>query len=137
MAVVYQPDKVTLYCSSNNTVLSAVDNRNWAAQAFDAVTCIGLDTDVGGSARTFNGSIDDVAIYDHTLNAAQINAIFAAGKGSFAVIPVSLDAEPVAPSPIYLSDSFTLSAAVPDRHRNINGIKTICRFPARQMLAIP
>ena len=112
VALVYQPDSVSLYCSSNDIVTQAVDSRSWQVQPFDGPTCIGLDTDLGESARTWNGSIDEVAFYDHALSPSQINALFAAGKGSITIVPVSITSQPVAPSPIYLTDAFALSATV-------------------------
>jgi len=112
VAIVYQANKVSLYCSSNGIVSQAVDNRSWQVQQFDGTTCIGLDPDLGESARTFNGSIDEVALYDHALNASQINALFAAGKGSLTIVPLAITTQPVAPAPVYLTDAFGLSATV-------------------------
>ncbi len=112
VALVYTPSAITLYCSSNTTVLSAVDHTARPVQTFGVGIDFGLDTDVGESARTFNGSLDDVAFYDHALTAAQINVIFAAGKGAFDVIPVQFTAQPAAPPHVYLGDSFTLTATV-------------------------
>jgi hypothetical protein len=42
---------------------------------------IGVDTDVGESSRTFNGSIDDVAFFNRALSSSEINSIYAAGTG--------------------------------------------------------
>lgn len=42
---------------------------------------IGLDTDAGESARTFNGGIDDVAFFNRALSSAEISAIYDAGVG--------------------------------------------------------
>ncbi|HXI69327.1 MAG TPA: LamG-like jellyroll fold domain-containing protein [Verrucomicrobiae bacterium] len=112
VAVVREPNKVTLYCSSNNVLSYAIDNRNWPSQQFDSTTFIGLDTDVGESARTFDGSIDEVAMFDRALSPTQINAIFAAGKGTVAIIPAAITSQPTAPSPVYLTDTFQLLATV-------------------------
>jgi hypothetical protein len=62
VALVYTTNFTTLYCgSSNGVVLSAIDNFKQGTQTFAGPTYIGLDPDVGESARTFNGRIDDVA----------------------------------------------------------------------------
>lgn len=82
VALVYTTNATTLYCgTTNGVVLSAVDNYTQGGQAFEAPMKIGLDTDVGESARTFNGSIDDVAFFDRALSSSDINAIYAAGTG--------------------------------------------------------
>jgi hypothetical protein len=109
VALVYTPSQINLYCSTNNTVLSAVDNSSRNLQTFHGITCIGLDTDVGESLRTFNGSIDEVAIYDHALTGDEISAIFAAGKGAFTVTPLQITTDLTPPRMLYLSDSFSLS----------------------------
>jgi hypothetical protein len=82
VALVYTTNFTTLYMgSSNGIVLSAVDNYKQTAQTFAGPTSIGLDTDVGESARTFNGSIDDVSFFNRALSSSDINAMYAAGVG--------------------------------------------------------
>ncbi len=112
VSLVYTPSQIKLYCSTNDTLLSAVDNSSRNLQTFRGITCIGLDTDLGESLRTFNGSIDEVAIYDHALTGEEINAIFAAGKGAFTVTPLQITTDLAPQKMLYLSDSFSLSAVV-------------------------
>ena len=82
VAMVYTTNFTTLYCgSTNGIVLSAVDNFKQAAQTFAGPTYIGLDPDIGESSRTFNGMIDDVAVYNRALSSQEINAIYAAATG--------------------------------------------------------
>jgi hypothetical protein len=82
VALVYTANATTLYCgSTNGVVLSAVDNYAQVGQRFDGPTYIGLDPDVGESARTFNGSIDDVAFFNRALSSSEIDAIYQAGTG--------------------------------------------------------
>jgi hypothetical protein len=82
VAMVYTTNFTTLYCgSTNGIVLSAVDNFAQGGQSFAAPTEVGLDTDLGESARTFNGSIDDVAFFNRALTGSEINSIYAAGTG--------------------------------------------------------
>lgn len=82
VALVYTASFTTLYCgTSNGIVLSAVDNYAQGGQTFAGSTWIGLDPDIGESARTFNGTIDDVAFFDRALSSAEINSIYEAGTG--------------------------------------------------------
>ncbi len=82
VGLVYTPSATTLYCGTNDgVVLSAVDNFANVGQTFEVPMKIGLDTDAGESARTFNGVIDDVAFFNRALSSAEINSIYAAGTG--------------------------------------------------------
>jgi Concanavalin A-like lectin/glucanases superfamily/Immunoglobulin I-set domain/Immunoglobulin domain len=83
VGMVYTTNFTTLYCgTTNGVVLSAVDNFKQAPQTFAGPTYIGLDPDIGESARTFNGMIDDVAVYNRALSGGEINAIYAAATGA-------------------------------------------------------
>jgi len=82
VALVYTPADTTLYCgTTNGIVLSAVDDFANPGQAFEVPMKIGLDTDAGESARTFNGEIDDVAFFNRALSSQEISAIYDAGVG--------------------------------------------------------
>ncbi len=82
VALVYTTNFTTLYCgTSNGVMLSAVDHFPNYGQAFEVPMDIGLDPDVGESARTFNGVIDDVAFFNRALSTPDIEAIYEAGTG--------------------------------------------------------
>ena len=82
VALVYTTNSATLYCGTNDGVmLSAVNNHPNVGQSFNAPMMIGMDTDIGESTRTFNGSIDDVAFFNRALSADDIGAIYTAGTG--------------------------------------------------------
>ena len=90
MALVITPTNATLYCGTNNTLRSAVDTFNQPVQTFGGATYLGLDVSGGESARTFNGSIDDVAIFDRALSESEILALFTAGVGTLVPLPVEI-----------------------------------------------
>lgn len=109
VALVYTTNATTLYCSSTNgAVLSAVDNFSQAGQPFDATTYVGLDTDVGESARTFNGSIDDVAFFPRALSQTEINAIYSATG----IIPTLQIVSQTTNVLAFLNDPIQLTASV-------------------------
>jgi len=111
VALVYTTNFTTLYCgTTNGIVLSAVDNYAQPGQTFAASMMIGLDTDVGESSRTFNGSIDDVAFFDRALSAAEIDAIYAAGTG---LVPsLEILSQSATNLTVFQSRPFTLSVQV-------------------------
>lgn len=90
VAMVVTPTNTTLYGGFDNRLRSAVDPGARAAQTFDAPLIIGLDTDLGQSARTFNGTIDEVAVFNRALTAAEIQALYAAGAGALQAVPVEI-----------------------------------------------
>jgi len=70
VALVITPSNATMYMQpAGSAMQSAVNAVANAAQAFSGVTCIGQDS---GGSRFFNGSADDVRIYNASLSAAQI-----------------------------------------------------------------
>ncbi|MDR3457537.1 MAG: hypothetical protein P4N60_08830 [Verrucomicrobiae bacterium] len=110
VALVYATNATTLYCgSTNGLVLSATDQFSQAGQAFDYTTFIGLDIDVGESARTFNGMIDDVAFFDRALSKTEINSIYSAGTGILP--PVQITSQTTNQS-VFLNEPISLAAVV-------------------------
>ncbi|HYG24224.1 MAG TPA: LamG-like jellyroll fold domain-containing protein [Verrucomicrobiae bacterium] len=90
VALVVTPTNATLYAGTNQSVRMAVDTFNQPVQTFGGSTMIGLDVSGGESARTFNGAIDEVAIYERALSEAEIMNLFAAGVGSIVPLPVEI-----------------------------------------------
>ncbi|MGH7973765.1 MAG: LamG-like jellyroll fold domain-containing protein, partial [Limisphaerales bacterium] len=83
VAMVIQPNAVTLYiCDANYndfasaTINSGVNNPN---EAFDGATLIGADA--GNASAAFNGSIDEVAIFNQALSQGQVYTEYAAAVG--------------------------------------------------------
>ena len=110
VAMVYTTNATTLYCgTTNGLVLAATDNFTQAGQAFDFTTYIGLDTDLGGSARTFNGVIDDVAFFNRALSKAEIGAIYSAGTG---IVPSLQILSQTTNQSLFLGDRLSLAAVV-------------------------
>jgi hypothetical protein len=111
VAMVVTPTNATLYLGSENQLHSAVDTTPEAVQAFAGPTYIGLDTDVGGFARTFSGQIDDVAIFNHSLTQLDIQSIYAAGAGALTPTPVAIHSQPTAQS-LYYGEPLILQADI-------------------------
>jgi hypothetical protein len=96
VALVIQPDSATLYiCDANyNDFASATINSgvNNPAEAFDGATLIGSDT---STATSFNGDIDEVAVFNQALSQGQIYTEYAAGVGG---VPPKIFADLQGPS---------------------------------------
>ena len=82
-AMVIEPDKATLYLGTPTGLASAVNAIPHTADVFGTWQ-IGHDNDQGSATRTFNGRIDEVAVYRRALGEAEIQALFAAGGGTVA-----------------------------------------------------
>ena len=79
--MVIEPDKATLYLGTPTGLASAVNAIPHTADVFGTWQ-IGHDNDQGSATRTFNGRIDEVAVYRRALGEAEIQALFAAGGGT-------------------------------------------------------
>ena len=77
VALVVTPTNGTLYMQPlGGSMQSATNTATNVADAFDGVTTFGQDT--SSSTRCFNGVLDEVRIYNTSLNATQIAALAAA-----------------------------------------------------------
>ena len=72
-AMVIEPDKATLYLGTPTGLASAVNAIPHTADVFGTWQ-IGHDNDQGSATRTFNGRIDEVAVYRRALGEAEIQA---------------------------------------------------------------
>jgi hypothetical protein len=117
VALAISPTSATMYMYDGTNWSSAVDsiNTSFAAQTFDGYTCVGFDY---APTHNFNGSIDEVAIYNKTLTQGQLNTHALAAFGGLgapvlvpsATAPVVQSPSPSAPDPnIYAGAPFTLS----------------------------
>ncbi len=78
-AVAIEPTKATLYlCRISNGCTSSVNAISHISQTLDTHFNIGYDE--YDSSRIFNGKVDEMRIYNRTLSASEIQALFNAGK---------------------------------------------------------
>jgi len=111
LALVVTPTNATLYSGTNHSIRTAVDTFAQPVQTFAGTTMIGLDVSAGEAARAFNGTIDEVAIFDHALSSSDINTLYAAGIGNVLPLPVDITLQPTNQT-LYYSDRLTLASAV-------------------------
>ncbi|MBC8096733.1 MAG: hypothetical protein H7Y43_13065 [Akkermansiaceae bacterium] len=71
VALVVTPTNATMNIYTTNRVQRAVNTINHPALSFDNVMRIGVDSCCGD--RTFNGIVDDVAIFNHALTQAELD----------------------------------------------------------------
>lgn len=111
LALVVTPTNATLYSGTNHSIRTAVDMLAEPVQTFAGTTMIGLDVSAGEAARTFNGTIDEVAIYNRALSSGDINTLYAAGVGNIFPLPVDITLQPTNQS-LFFGESLTLTTAV-------------------------
>ncbi len=73
VALVVEPDQARIYMDSGAGLVYATNGISHAIEEFNGLTCIGQDTT--SNSRTFNGWIDEVALFNRSLSAAEITAI--------------------------------------------------------------
>lgn len=86
VAMVIEPTQATLYLGNTNGWSTAINPIAHTSDVFGTWQ-IGHDSQNGNATRTFNGAIDEVAVFTRSLSPAEIEGLFAAGGGS---VPVSL-----------------------------------------------
>ena len=101
VAVAIAPDQATLYLdyvdptTGATNFLSAVNPIAHTPDGFGTNDWqIGSDICCGDGARTFNGSVDEVAVFERTLSGSEVNALFAAALGSTPLGPLMIAAQP-------------------------------------------
>ncbi|MGA3180951.1 MAG: LamG-like jellyroll fold domain-containing protein, partial [Verrucomicrobiota bacterium] len=73
VALVISPANAIIYLCNTNGIQSATNAVASTAEAFNTSTLIGGDTDDGGNgARTFNGIMDEVAVFNSSLSQEQV-----------------------------------------------------------------
>lgn len=93
VALVVTSTNATLYVMSSNSVQSAVLVRAHANQSFSVATLIGNDSlDVNG-ARVFDGTVDDVAVFNRALTRDAVATLYSAGSG-ISVFPPTIISHP-------------------------------------------
>ena len=79
VAVVIEPTMATLYMCTGDTVTNSFNLIAHDVEAWGGPATIGNDT--GGSGRVFNGTIDEMAIFEKALSFDQINSLYDAAIG--------------------------------------------------------
>ncbi|MGA2247130.1 MAG: lamin tail domain-containing protein [Verrucomicrobiota bacterium] len=88
VALVISPQNAVIYLCNTDGVQSATNAVASTAEAFNAATLIGDDADDGGNGgRVFNGSMDEVAVFNTALSQEQVlnlyfNGVAAAPQAS-------------------------------------------------------
>jgi hypothetical protein len=96
VAVVIEPTKATLYLGANGVLNSAVKLISHASepQAFGYPADIGHQQGRNPDDRIFNGSIDDVAVFNRSLSFDEINTLYGTGLGAVLPVPPTFISQP-------------------------------------------
>jgi len=79
-ALVVTPTNASVYVATSNGVLASTHVYNHVIQSFSGTTVIGNDSFNYG-LRGFNGTIDEVAVFNRALDESEIAALFTAASG--------------------------------------------------------
>ncbi len=110
VALVVSPNSAVTYLCNAAGVFSATNRIAHNVEVFTANTLIGGDTaDGGNGARTLNGIIDEVAVFNYSLTAGQISNLYVSSSAG----PPQVGATIASPSSsVVVGATVTLSAAV-------------------------
>jgi PA14 domain/Concanavalin A-like lectin/glucanases superfamily/Chitobiase/beta-hexosaminidase C-terminal domain/Immunoglobulin I-set domain len=110
VAVVISPTNAIAYLCNTNGQSSATNAITHTAEAFNVSTLIGDDSaDGGNGTRTFNGAVDEVAIFNTSLSSIQVlNLYFDAAGGAPHVGPTTASPS----NNVFSGTTVTISAAV-------------------------
>ncbi len=108
VALVVQPNEADIYIATTNNGASFQSATNFVVhvnQAFAGPTLVG--TDAGDPDFSFNGAIDEVAIWNRSLSSGELYSQYASAVGGLAPIVFSGPASP--DQPIVVGDTLTLT----------------------------
>ena len=91
VALTVSPTNAILYLYNTNGQLSATNSISHTNQPFSGLTFIGCDAPNSAGTpqgRSFNGSIDEVAVFNRTLPQSEIYNLYKKGLGLTAIAPV-------------------------------------------------
>ncbi|HUI06163.1 MAG TPA: LamG-like jellyroll fold domain-containing protein [Verrucomicrobiae bacterium] len=74
VALSVTPTNATIYLGTNGTLNMSTQTISLPNQAFDSSLYLGYDPSSGG--RPFNGKVDEIAVYNHSLTPAQIQQLY-------------------------------------------------------------
>jgi len=77
-ALAITPSNATLYCFSSQTSGNAVNSVANPPQSFASGFALGADGQAITSNRTFNGKMDEVALFNYTMSASQLQQLYTA-----------------------------------------------------------
>jgi hypothetical protein len=108
VVLVITPTNGTIYlCNTNNGLLSATLVHNHAIQKFDGPTFVGLES--YNASRIFNGSIDEVGLFNQALTPSQVAALFSAASG-IAAFPPTIGVNPTwTPATVYVGQTASIT----------------------------
>ena len=89
-ALAITPSNATLYCYNSQSTGSAVNNVTNALQSFAAGFALGADGQAITSNRTFNGKMDEVAVFNYTMSTSQLQQLYTAAT----TVPVTVNPNP-------------------------------------------
>lgn len=109
VALVIQPTEADIYlCDRTNYAnfksITNTFNVKHMNEAFDGVTLFGKDS--GFANRNFNGTIDEVAIFNRALGAGEVYTEYASAVGA---VPPKIFADLQAPSTVFAGDPLVLT----------------------------
>lgn len=98
VALVVTPANATLYLANAGGVNAAVHNYPHVVQSFSGPITIGNDPLATDGSRVFNGSMDEVAVFNKALTQDQVLALFASASGA-SNFPPQIANQPAAQAP--------------------------------------
>lgn len=105
VAVSVGPTQAVIYAHDGTTFQSSANGLPHPVQGFNGLSRIGLDY-IYAPDTVFNGTIDEVSVFNQTMSAGEVFSLYAAGKGG--VAPVIL-ADVVAPGSLAAGETLTLN----------------------------
>ena len=79
VSLTVQPSQATVYLFTTNGLQTATNILTHPVQSFAGPGTIGTDT-YSAAARSFNGVMDEVAVFNYTLTSAQLQQLYANGS---------------------------------------------------------
>src|SRR5260370_20924792 len=86
IALVIDPAKAVLYLYNTNGLLSATNAIAHQNEVWNGTAQIGNDAAGGGGSRTFNGVMDEVAVFNKAVSPTRISAYYHAGVNGSVVV---------------------------------------------------
>jgi hypothetical protein len=90
VALVVTPSNATIHVMNTNGLASASQNFTHIVQSFSGTTLIGDDSAGAAGARVFNGTIDDVAIFNRSLSKTELVTLYTNASSVTAYAPIIL-----------------------------------------------
>jgi hypothetical protein len=95
LAVVIEPTRATLYLgSAGGTLTNAINNVPHISELWDGDARIGGDPQGTSVGRTFNGVIDEVAVFTRALSFDEVNSLYGIGRGFVQPLPPAIVNQP-------------------------------------------